>query len=85
MVSSHDLRIAERENRENSQTTDLSQGASCTQRPETRACHRGRSRQRRGGDGHCEEAEGGGAVAGRAAGKVRWRGEGSSQEARLLG
>lgn len=85
MISSHDLRIAERENRENSQTTDLSQGASCTQRPETRACHRGRSR--RGGGGRCdEEAEGrGGAVAGRAAGKVRWRGEGRSQEARLLG
>lgn len=87
VISSSGCRTAEGENRENSQTTDLLQ----REHPVYSSLRRGlatggeevgdtgaagRRRRRRGG---------GEAVAGRAAGKVRWRGERSSREAGLLG
>lgn len=88
VISSHGWRIAEGENRENSQTTDLSQREHPVQGGLRRGLAAGAEAARDVGaaGGRAGEAENEvGAVAGRAAGKVRWRGEGSSREARLLG
>lgn len=89
MISSHGLKIAEGENRENSQTTDLSQREHPVHNGRRRGLATGGEADRDVGDGgHCDEVEVvgvGGAVAGRAAGKMRWRGEGELSRGKVIG
>lgn len=79
MISSHGLRIAEGESRENSQAADLSQ----KEHPVQELATGGEADRDVGAAGTVGRRRG--AVGGRAALKVRWRGEGCSREAGLLG